>query len=109
MKSKVGSWEEQLQRQIDEFIGDWNWDKVYRYWNSRLNDFNIELEPLFQEIRVHDPASPCGRPSEIAWWPTKSILAEHMNCQRHFDKFPGTRGRTHPDAMNSSSGETTTI
>lgn len=109
MKRKIESWEEQRQHQIDEFIGDWNWEKVFRYWSNRLDDFNITLAPLFQVVRVHDPANPSGRPSEIAWWPTKSIQSQHMDCQRHFDTHPDTRGPTHPDAIVSSVGETTTI
>lgn len=109
MKIKIESWEDQHQRRVDEFIGDWNWEKVFRRWSSRLDDFSIELEPLFQVVRVHDPENPSGKQSELAWWPIKSIQSEHMRCQRHFDKHPGTRGLTHPDAIASSVGERTTI
>lgn len=109
MKRRIESWEEQRQQQINKFIGDWNWESVFRYWSNRLDDFNITLAPLFQVIRVHDPANPNGRQSEIVWWRTKSIQSEHMNCQRHFDKFPGTRGPTHPDSIGYSVGESTTI
>lgn len=109
MKKRIDSWEKQHQRQIAEFIGDWDWQKISRYWSTRLDNFNIKLEPLFQVIKVHDPANPCGRQSELAWWPIKSIQSERMHLQRHFDKYPGTRGPTHPDAIALSAGETTTI
>jgi len=109
MRSRTESWEHQRQRQINDFIGGWTWEQVISYWRHRLADFSIDLDPLFQRVAIHDPANPVGRQSEIAWWPTKLIHTKQMDCQRHFDEHPGTRGLTHPDSCRSSVGEATTI
>lgn len=109
MRSRTESWEQQRQRQIDDFLRDWTWEQVFRFWRRCLDDFGIDLEPLFQSVTIHDPANPVGRQSEIAWWPAKLIHTKQMDCQRHFDEHPGTRGLTHPDSYGSSVGEATTI
>lgn len=100
--------EEQRKRQFDAFIDNWNWDKVFQTWRSRLDDFNIEPAPLFQVVNVHDPYHPEGRLSQIAWWPTESIMSNHMACQRNLDKFTGS-GYLNPDWTQYSSGVRTSI
>lgn len=102
-------WEQQKKQQIEEFANGWNWERVFRAWSYRLNDFCATLDPLFQPILVHDPANPRGREPKLSWWPTKSIRALHENCQRHLDHWPNTVGLVHPSTYDTRQGEIDTL
>ncbi|EIC30339.1 hypothetical protein Metal_2626 [Methylomicrobium album BG8] len=109
MKRITESWEQQRQREIEEFSKHWSWERVFRAWTDRLNDFSIVVDPLFLSIQVHDPASPTERPSALSWWPTDSIRSLHQDCQRHFDRWPGTSGPIHPPSYYTRQGELDTL
>lgn len=82
---------------------------MFRAWSRRLSDFGVTLDPLFQSISVHDPANPHGRESALSWWPTESVRALQEDCQRHFDRWPGTRGPIHLPAYYTRQGEIDTL
>ncbi|HET7831810.1 MAG TPA: hypothetical protein VFK88_02485 [Gallionella sp.] len=96
LKQPRESREQQRQREISEFIDGWNWGSLFRNWKRRVEEFNVELDPLFQTISVYDPANPSGRNTELAWWPANSIHRLRKEFQEHLDKWPGTRGPVHP-------------
>lgn len=103
------SWEQQRQREMEEFSKHWNWDRVFHTWTDRLSDFSVSVEPLFLSIPIHDPGNPNGRPSALSWWPTDSVQVLQQECQRHLDQWPGTRGLIHPPSYYTRQGELDTL
>lgn len=89
-------WEEQRRKAIERFLSGWDWEMVYRTWHSRIRGYPVTLEPLFTEIRVHDPAYPVGRKEVLSWCPEKKINNFQLDLQRHYDNHPGTNGPTNP-------------
>lgn len=94
-------------REVEEFRGDWNWQRVFFKWKSRLEDFALNPLNLFVEVSVYDPAYPTGRPSELSWWPAHQIQERQEYVQQHFLEWPGTRGPIHVD--NQRKGELDTL
>lgn len=61
-KRAVDSWGQQQrlrlqqrEREMEEFVKGWDWERVYRALARRIKDFNVALNPLFLTIGVHDP------------------------------------------------------
>jgi len=114
-KRAVDIWEQQRrlrlqqrEREMEEFVSGWDWERVYRAWASRIKDFNVVLDPLFLTVNVHDPKYPTGRESQVSWWPANEVHELRAECQRHFNKWPGT-GSPHPDSVHLSQGELATV
>lgn len=85
-------WEIRRVIEAKEFMRGWDWESIYRVWDSRIKDFAVPMEPLFTEVVVHDPAHPTGRSQHLTWCPADSILEYQVRLQRHFDSHPGTYG-----------------
>jgi hypothetical protein len=92
---------------VEDFRGDWNWQRVFSKWKSRLEDFSLDPLNLFVGVSVHDPAHPSDRPSEFSWWPACRIREWQEYVQHHFLEWPGTRGPIHVD--NQRKGELDTL
>lgn len=105
MKTKAESWEERRTRETAEFVDRWTWESVFQTYKMQLQDYHIDLGSVFHTVRMHDPAAPTGRESEVTWWPTDSIRVNQINSQRHFERFPGTLGPTHSDSNMASAGQ----
>jgi hypothetical protein len=94
-------------REVEEFRGEWDWQRVFSKWKSRLEDFALDPLSLFVEVSVHDPAHPTDRSPELSWWPTQGIRERQEYVQQHFLEWPGTRGPIHVD--NQRKGELDTL
>lgn len=92
MSRRRNSWGKQFHLEEKAFVGDRCWSDVFQIWQQRMEDFAVELEPLFTVIQVHDPSHPTGRLSVPAWWAAHDISEQHKELQRYFDKHPGTLG-----------------
>lgn len=57
----MDSWDRRIKLEAKRFISGWDWDLVYRTWSRHFHDFNVNLTPLFKEIRVYDPKYPIGQ------------------------------------------------
>nr|WP_061215179.1 hypothetical protein [Syntrophomonas wolfei] len=57
----MDSWDRRIKLEAKRFISGWDWDLVYHTWSRRFHDFNVNLTPLFKEIRVYDPNIPLVR------------------------------------------------
>jgi hypothetical protein len=105
----LNDWEERRKREVDEFVQYWSWDRVFTAWKERLAAFSVVIEPLFQEVSVHDPKNPDGREPALSWWPTGSIRSLQKSFQKHLDSWPGTVGPIHPSSYYTRQGELTTL
>ena len=85
-------WQRQKERKAKRFMDGWDWKDVYRTWKFRLDDFGVQLEPLFTPIHVHDPHNPTERESHLTWCPSNEIEVYALEIQRHYDHHPGTYG-----------------
>jgi hypothetical protein len=115
-KRAVDDWEHQRhrrlqerQREEEEFIERWDWKRVFREWSRRIESFNVVLDPLFLTVNIHDPKNPTERESELSWWPTNEVHEVRASCQRHFNRWPGTRGSPHPDGLPLTKGAIETV
>ena len=103
------SWDQKRQSEIDEFVGRCDWDAALRQWHMRVEQFGIDLNPLFLTVTVHDPGSPEGREPALSWWPTRSIDKLREECLNHFARWPGSRGPIHASANYTRQGEIDTL
>ena len=81
-----------LDREANEFMRGRDWDDIYLSWEMRLDDFDVQPQPLFTEIVVHDPHFPTGREQFPTWCPAEKIAEYQLSLQRHYDRYPGTYG-----------------
>ena len=44
---KIESWQEKNQRELHEFLGEWNWDKVFEHWTACIDRKGALPNPLF--------------------------------------------------------------
>ncbi len=91
----MDSWDRRIKLEAKRFISGWDWDLVYHTWSRRFHDFNVNLTPLFKEIRVYDPKYPIGQKKILSWCPVDSIIEFHINFQRYLERYPGTVGPTY--------------
>jgi hypothetical protein len=85
--------------EIQKFISGWDWNRVLQVWNNRIDDFSIQLDPLFTRIPVYDPEYPSGRENVLSWWPIENLPKYQIKLQRHLYRYPGTMGPCHPYDM----------
>lgn len=94
--SKSESLLEQTRREAREFSKGWTWERVLRNWRDRLNDFGVDVDPIFREVSVRDPAG--RRDPALSWWPSKDFDVLRANIHQHFERWPGTVGPVHPES-----------
>lgn len=69
----------------------YTWESIYWRWSLTLERFNVDLNNIFEEVRVFDPEARGGEP-RYAWWPTKHIQEMRKRLNDHFARWPGTLG-----------------
>lgn len=103
------SWARQQEALVQEFADGWSWERVVSSWLSRIFESSANLDPLFTQIDIHDPAAPAGRNFELSWWPTSLVPEMYLRMQDHMNKYPGTVGPIHPGYYPTRSGELETV
>ena len=101
--------ERRHRQQLEEFRRDWSWDRVFRSWRARFEDFAVDPSSLFVEVSVHDPAHPRDRQADLSWWPRDGIRDQQERIQQHLLQWPGTQGPIHPDVQYQRKGELDTL
>jgi hypothetical protein len=103
----VRDWQADWKRRRAQFVQNWDWTYVLSTWRHRMKEFGVRLDPLFTEIPIWDPQNPV-REEKLSWWPRESIRERQKIVQRHFLKFPGTRGDEHAN-QSFRQGEVDTL
>lgn len=85
------------------------WDVIVTGWRERLEDFAVDLDALFTDVRILDPDNPVGRPFELSWWPKSQLRRLHIALQAYFDQWPGTNGSIHPNERYIRKGPIETL
>lgn len=107
--SKVTYWDQESDRQIDEFSDGWDWNRVFCVWHQRVTDFQVKVFPLFHPIPVHDPNNPQRQESSYSWWPADSLRSKQEEFQRHLYKHPGSPGPVDGSSYPVRKGEQKTL
>ena len=96
-KRSADAWIRKQKIEKEEFIADWDWDRVVLKWKNRLADFSITTTNLFTKIHVFDSENPIGREPEFSWWPVDQIRRLQLQLQEYLDVLPGTKCNVHPN------------
>jgi len=101
MKSR----EEKRQARLDEYLKGTDWSHIYIQWKRIIENFGIDVEPVFLDIEIKDEPSH-GRDPELSWWPKNKLAVTKERLLDHLKSYPGTRGPIHLYEFNQGELET---
>ncbi len=84
-----------------------DWKEMYNIWREKINNSQIQLQPFFSEIKIHDPGMPSREELQFTWLEAGKIREEQLQLQRFFEGRPGVVGLHHYDHL--SRGEMATL